>query len=353
MTVGSGNGGARVTTTTRPRVSLFVMGTSDGAYADLCEQVLFAERLGFDGAWLAERHFANGDLFCPVPTIVLGWLAGRTSRMRLGLAARVLPFHDPVAVAEEALTLDVLTGGRFDLGVARLSMDKESHEAFGVPIPEAAERFPRDLAVLRQALAGHVPGGADLPCTPAAVQSPLPLYVVANSPASQAYVAGLGLNSFVNGALIASDVADALRRFREIADAHGHDGAALDLPVNRFIYVGETRREAERVMAPAFERFMRERAPDLCEGLVRLYGKEALRWEWLSEHVCIAGDVEGCADRLQAFLEQSGTRHILATLNLISLPQDACVASMRRFAEAVIPRLQLPGAQPERKEIPT
>lgn len=350
MAVDSGNAGARATTT-RPRVSLFVMGTSDGAYADLCDQVLFAERLGFDGAWLAERHFANGDLFCPVPTVVLGWLAGRTSRIRLGLAARVLPFHDPIGVAEEALTLDVLTGGRFDLGVARLSMDKESHVAFGVSDTEAEERFPRDLAVLRQALAGHVPGHAALPCTPAPVQTPLPLYVVANRPASQAYVASLGLNSFVNGALAASGVADALRRFRAVADENGHDAGAIDLPVNRFIYVAENSQEAERVMAPAFERFMRERAPDLCEVLVRLYGEEALRWEWLSEHVCIAADADGCADRLQAFLEQSGTRHILATLNLITLPQAACVASMQRFAEAVIPRLQLTGAQPAWKEV--
>ncbi len=338
--------------TARPRMSLFVMGTADSTYHDLCQQVVEAERLGFDGAWLAERHFANGDLFCPSPIAVLGWLAARTTRMRLGLAARVLPFHDPVAVAEEALTLDVLTGGRFDLGVTRLSMDEDSHAVFGVTVEEAKAQFPDSLAILRQALCGHVPTRGDLPCTPAPVQDPHPpLYMVANSPDSQLLAASLGLHSFVNGALTVPGVAETLTCFRARAAEAGHDADALDIPVNRFIFVGRSCQEADEVMGPAFLRFMRERAPDLRDALVRLYGEDALSWEWLSAHVCIAGDADVCAGRLQDFLEQTGARHILATLNLITLDQTTCIASMRRFAEAVIPRLRLTSTQLLRKGV--
>jgi alkanesulfonate monooxygenase SsuD/methylene tetrahydromethanopterin reductase-like flavin-dependent oxidoreductase (luciferase family) len=328
---------------TRLRVSLFVMGTSDAGYVDLMQQVIEAEQLGFDGAWLAERHFRNGDLFCPAPMIVLGCLAARTSRMRLGLAACVLPFHNPVSVAEEALTLDVLSGGRFDLGVTRASMDKESHQVFEVSEEEASERFPQYLATLRQALAGHVPIRPDLPCTPVPVQLPHPpLYIVANSPASVERVARLGLNTFVNGALPLEGVASALTRFRALAAEAGHAAAALDVLVNRFVFVGRSSREAEQVMGPAFLRFMRERAPDLRDALLRLYGADALTWEWLSRNVCIAGDAKACASRLQELVERAGVQHILATLNLITLDQRTCVASMRRFAHEVLPRLALP-----------
>ena len=223
-----------------------------------------------------------------------------------------------------------------------MSMDKESHQVFDVSEEEASEHFPQYLATLRQALAGHVPPRSDLPCTPAPVQLPHPpLYVVANSPASVERVARLGLNTFVNGALPLEDVAATLARFRSLAVEAGHDANALDVPVNRFVCVGRSRREAEEVMGPAFLRFMQERAPDLRAALLRLYGNEALTWGWLSQHVCIAGNAAFCAHRLQELVERGGARHILATLNLITLDHRTCVASMRRFAEEVLPSLRL------------
>src|ERR1043165_5588448 len=100
------------------KFSGFLMGDRDGTYADMGDQVCEAESLGFHGVWLAERHFANGDLLWPSPMVAATYFAARTKRIRIGLAARILPFHHPLQVAEDAMTLDIISNGRFDLGLS-------------------------------------------------------------------------------------------------------------------------------------------------------------------------------------------------------------------------------------------
>src|SRR5262249_48059448 len=120
---------------------IFLMGDLTGSYHDMIAQVCRAEQLDFHRVWLGERHLANGDLLWPSPMVAASFLAARTQRIRIGLAARILPFHHPLQVAADALTLDVLTRGRFDLGLTRGSMDEQSHAAFGISHDEARQSF--------------------------------------------------------------------------------------------------------------------------------------------------------------------------------------------------------------------
>src|SRR5215212_2582851 len=113
------------------------MGDRTATYHDMADQVRLADELGFHGVWLAERHLANGDLLWPSPTVAAAYFAAQTRHIRIGLAARILPFHHPLQVASDALTLDVLSRGRFDLGLTRGSMDDATHAAFGVTRDEA------------------------------------------------------------------------------------------------------------------------------------------------------------------------------------------------------------------------
>src|SRR5262249_11448408 len=183
------------------KFGLFVMGTKDGAYIDIVDQVVEAEELGFDSVWLAERHFQHGDLLWPAPTVAAAYLAARTRRLRLGLAARILPLHNPVQVAEEAATLDQLSGDRLDLGLTRAGLDETFPQVFQAPLAEPRARFEEGLDILLRALSGErfQHQGAyyqfpEIQVTPRPRQRPHPpLYFVANSLDTIDYAAARGV----------------------------------------------------------------------------------------------------------------------------------------------------------------
>jgi alkanesulfonate monooxygenase SsuD/methylene tetrahydromethanopterin reductase-like flavin-dependent oxidoreductase (luciferase family) len=85
-------------------------------YQEALQQVLWAEQLGFDSVWFTEHHFSRHGIV-PASLTLLAYLAGVTTSIRLGTAVAVLPFHNPIRLAEEAAMVDVLSHGRLDLGV--------------------------------------------------------------------------------------------------------------------------------------------------------------------------------------------------------------------------------------------
>ena len=123
-------------------------GDSQG-YSDFIDYVCEAERLGFRSIFLVEHHF-TGHAQVSASLTLLSYLAARTRTIRLGTAVVVLPWHNPVLVAEEAATLDLLSGGRLDFGVGKGYRDYE-FSGFCVPIEEATERFDEAMAVIRKA----------------------------------------------------------------------------------------------------------------------------------------------------------------------------------------------------------
>src|SRR5256886_3978963 len=80
------------------------------------EQVVWTEELGFDSIWLTEPHFIDYGLSVS-PAVLAAAAAMRTRRVRIGLAAAILPFHDPVRLAEGLAIVDILSEGRLDVGV--------------------------------------------------------------------------------------------------------------------------------------------------------------------------------------------------------------------------------------------
>ncbi|HZT51885.1 MAG TPA: LLM class flavin-dependent oxidoreductase [Stellaceae bacterium] len=125
-------------------------GDSTG-YRDYIAYVTEAEKLGFDSVFIVEHHFTGfGQVSASLN--VLSYLAACTERIRLGTAVVVLPWHNPVLVAESAATLDLLSDGRFDFGVGKGYRDYE-FAGFCVPPAEATERFDEAMAVIRKAWA--------------------------------------------------------------------------------------------------------------------------------------------------------------------------------------------------------
>src|SRR5437867_4236241 len=103
------------------------------------EQMAWTEELGFDSLWLTEHHFIEYGLSVS-PAVLAAAAAMRTRRVRIGLAAAILPFHDPVRLAEELAMVDILSEGRMDVGVGRGNRPVE-FEGYRVPQIENRERF--------------------------------------------------------------------------------------------------------------------------------------------------------------------------------------------------------------------
>src|ERR1700758_4749161 len=110
-----------------------------------------AEPLGFDSLFALEHHF-TGYAMSPAPTQLLAYYAGRTRRIHFGTAAIVLPWHDPVRVAEQIALLDILCGGRCLFGFGRGAASVE-YEGFRIPMGEARPRFVEAAKIIVQALA--------------------------------------------------------------------------------------------------------------------------------------------------------------------------------------------------------
>jgi alkanesulfonate monooxygenase SsuD/methylene tetrahydromethanopterin reductase-like flavin-dependent oxidoreductase (luciferase family) len=157
-----------------------------------------AEVAGFDGVWFAEHHFITYGV-CPSAVTMAGYVLGATTRLRVGTAAAILSNRHPLALAEEAALLDAVSGGRFDLGVARgepwIDLD-----VFGTGLSRYADGLAESLDLLLAALDGRAAVKADgehfrfpdvamVPCP----TRPVPTWVAATTPSTMDIAAQRGL----------------------------------------------------------------------------------------------------------------------------------------------------------------
>jgi alkanesulfonate monooxygenase SsuD/methylene tetrahydromethanopterin reductase-like flavin-dependent oxidoreductase (luciferase family) len=161
-----------------------------------------AEPLGFDSIWAIEHHFTDYTM-CPDPVQFLTYMAGRTQRALLGTSVIVLPWHDPMRVAEQISMLDHLSGGRLILGLGR-GLARVEYDGFRIPQGEGRERFVEYAQLLLEGLErGWLAGGETLR-QPRRDIRPLPLksfrsrtYAAAVSPESMPIMAKLGVGLLV------------------------------------------------------------------------------------------------------------------------------------------------------------
>ena len=150
-------------------------------YHNFVEQVVYADKIGIDYAWMVEHHFVRHGGILPANFAFLSYLAARTERIRLGTGATVLPLNDPIRVAEQAATLDQLAKGRFDFGVGR-GFIRDEFDAFGIEMKESRARVEDGVELIKRAWSGRSidyagrfrPNIADLTVLPPVYQKPHP-----------------------------------------------------------------------------------------------------------------------------------------------------------------------------------
>jgi alkanesulfonate monooxygenase SsuD/methylene tetrahydromethanopterin reductase-like flavin-dependent oxidoreductase (luciferase family) len=202
----------------RPRFRLgfltHVQGRGDlaAAYRNAQELFVVADELGFDVGWVAQHHAPLGGGGLSSPWTFLSHAAALTKRIRLSTAITVLPLEDPLRLAEDVSVVDLLSGGRVEIGVGSGGSELE-FAAFGRDVDRKRELTSEGLAVLRAALANQEVGAPGFTIQPPAGDFSRRIWQGVFSQPGASYAAGAGSNLLLNRAAYGYDEpTDAVQR---------------------------------------------------------------------------------------------------------------------------------------------
>jgi alkanesulfonate monooxygenase SsuD/methylene tetrahydromethanopterin reductase-like flavin-dependent oxidoreductase (luciferase family) len=299
---------------------------------DHIEEAVEAEELGWDGYLVTEHHF-DGWTLVPQPNIFLTALAMRTSRIRLGHAVQVLPVHNPYYLAEQYGMLDILSGGRLEVGFGRGNFEYE-WDRYEPAHADAPALYEDNLALLKKALTStrFTHDGAHTVAQPASVyprplQDPLPVWEAASSLASIERVAGRGHNVFMHGV---ADGCERLEHYLAAADAAGYSASGANVAVVTRVICAPTDREAEV-----------------------LNQKNAAAMNWIHDARGIGPDSRadlakfGCVgspqtvrDSLTELIKGSGARRLILIVRLRGIAGETSRQTQQLLATEVFPHLR-------------
>ncbi len=307
--------------------------TSYEAYIDA---VIEAEALGYHGNFVVEHHFTGmGQVSASLN--LLTFLAARTSRIRLGTAVVVLPWHNPVLIAEQAATLDLLSGGRFDFGVGKGYRFSE-FEGFTIPIEEATERFDEAMTVIRTAWTtqgrfshhGKRWRFEDILVEPATVQDPHPpFWMAAGRPQSLRDAAEGGYNLLLDQFQTVEVALERLAVYRRALEGAEREWNPMGAAVARALYIAETPSQREAAVAARIRQltFMNAHGT-FRDGKAKSSMVSDQDLVKATEEGVLIGSPEEIIDRLHK-LREGGVGYVLLS------PQTE--GAMRIFAEKIMP----------------
>jgi alkanesulfonate monooxygenase SsuD/methylene tetrahydromethanopterin reductase-like flavin-dependent oxidoreductase (luciferase family) len=313
--------------------------TMGEGFHDFVEFNVEAEALGYCATFLVEHHFTGWNQVS-APLQLLTWLAARTTTLRLGTAVLVLPWHNPVLLAEQAAMLDLMSGGRLDFGIGKGYRHTE-FEGFCIPPEEAQARFDEALKIIVKAWTtrerfsheGRFSHFKNVVVEPPPKQTPHPpLWTGAGSPASIKRAAQCGHNLILDQFASAEMLGERIALFRAEATACGRRCDPTQVVVARDMCVVDNEREREA----AIERNNRthgrtlsvSRAPD------RAGGSHILAYAHTVEQQRDSPLI-GTPDEILAKLQTLS----VAGVEYVMLNAAGSRASLRRFAREVMPHV--------------
>ena len=323
--------------------------------ADLCEP------LGYDSIWGIEHHFTDYTM-CPDVLQFLSYMAGRTERIQLGSMVVVLPWHDPLRVAEQFSMLDHLSGGRAVVGVGR-GLARVEFEGFKLDMTESRTRFAESTRLLVDALENGVAEfDGELIKQPRVDVRPKPFksfqgrtYAAAVSPESSLALAQLGLGMLIIPQKPWSEVEDELKAYREIFQEINGSPAPPPIVVGfTFCHEDEDRalEMAKEYIGNYWESIMDhyEFHSDHLKTTkgYEYYGKFTEKIEQYGDqdvmdfflNLQVWGTPDQCYDKIMSTRGRTGSESFLAAFSYGGMPYDEVEKSMRLFAKEVLPRLK-------------
>ncbi|MBB5956880.1 alkanesulfonate monooxygenase SsuD/methylene tetrahydromethanopterin reductase-like flavin-dependent oxidoreductase (luciferase family) [Saccharothrix tamanrassetensis] len=298
----------------------------------IVEQAVVAEEAGFTGVAIGEHHFTK--YIVSAPELLLATIAERTTTLRLSTGVTLLAHHDPVRVAEELAMLDVLSGGRAEMIVAR-GVSQRTDLAFGVR-DDLRERFDENLRLLLRLLADpHVTWTGrfrsplvDVTTTPRPLQRPRPpVWIGSGSAVSADLAVELGLPLMLPSTLRDPSTHRAVvERYRTAMDGRGR----VALPSH--VFVAPTASEARGTWRPHLEAYARFADPWRGDGDADVAA--------LMDGAAVCGDPVEVTDRLNHLGELLGLDAQLVMVDIGGLPHSAVLDTIRLFGAEVLPNLK-------------
>ena len=241
--------------------------TSSQGFRDFIDNNVEAEALGYYSTFLVEHHFTGfGQVSASLN--LLTWLGARTRHLRLGTAVLVLPWHNPVLLAEQAATLDLLSGGRLDFGIGKGYRWNE-FAGFCVPMEEADERFEEVLDVITKAFVSETPFSHrgkywqydNIVVEPPTAQKPHPpFWMGAGSPNSVRQVAERGYNMLLGQHSLAEEILGQVAQFKEEVEARGRLFSPMEVAVARAVHFAKNAADKEAAIERRYQGHMRVNA---------------------------------------------------------------------------------------------
>jgi len=340
-------------------------GRSDAAVIDEHMQLGdLAEPLGFDSLFALEHHF-TGYAMSPSPLQFLSYYAARTKRIQLGTAVIVIPWHDPIRIAEQIALLDVMCGGRCIFGFGRGAARVE-YDGFRIPMDEARPRFKEGLDVIRLGLTqDNFEYNGQFHTIPRTAIRPRPIshperrfYGSANSPESAKLLATAGLGLLIVMHNEWSKAAHEVYEFQKMATEAGHETKPPIILTN--IACADTRAEAQDRAVTWLGRkwdsvdnhyrfsdggLSSVKGYEAYDRIGRTYAKmndQSYRQRMTDTYVRIqiVGTPDDCIEQVAELRKLTGLDHLVCEFSYGGLPHDESELNMRLFAEKVRPVLQ-------------
>jgi len=317
---------------------------SGQGFRDFVDYNVEAEALGYASSFLVEHHFTGfGQISASLN--LLTYVAARTSTLRLGTAVIVLPWHNPVLLAEQAATIDLLSGGRLEFGVGKGYRHNE-FASFCIPMAEADERFEEGLALIvkswtsdqRFSHHGKFWNFDDIIVEPPTRQKPHPpIWMAAGQPDSIRKVARRGakllLDQFASTAL----TIERFNIYKAEVEACGRRFDANDVGVCRAFYVAKN--ADDKLKAVEARLANQQRTSGLAAGPAGTAKSSMLSFDHTLD---AAGEsaMYGTPDEIAAKLD---TLRAAGVARMLLNGPAGSLSNLRRFAHEVMPAY---GAQP-------
>jgi luciferase family oxidoreductase group 1 len=310
-----------------------------------------AETLGFRSCWLAEHHFSTyGYLSRPVQLAT--YIAGKTTRLRVGTAVIVVPLHHPLVVAEEIATLDQLSGGRLDVGLGR-GYQQYEFQRFGFELDEGRKRWDESIDIIFKALEGkpftYEGKHFKLPETsvfPQPVQKPHPpVWITAQSPYAVEAAVKRGFNVLTGGfGVPVSQLHDYGKLFdKVVADVKPKQRPRIS--VQRPVYVTDNEADVRDAVEHARWNMrvtlsLRHQKERVEKGVaIPIPGEKEPDVDTLLEHMFVIGTPDACIRQIKRLQEQVGITHFNCNFWFGDLEHKRVLRSMERFSKEVMPAI--------------
>lgn len=315
-------------------------------YPEALEEVQLGEELGFDSVWMEEHHGLK-DHYWPSPLMVLAGFATRTERLELGTDVLVLPFYQPAKIAEDAAMLDVISGGRFTLGVA-IGYRPDEFSMFQVPMERRGARFVEQIGIIRRLWAEDSVDfegeffrlqGARIEPKPTRAGG-VPIWIGAWGPLGMKRAAQLA-DAWVPGPTANLEkLLSARGIYHQELRAIGKEPSAVPAPLTREVVIAETE---ERARELAERHLMVNYREEYGGGTWNhpLIGKEDAtpfdRLETVARDRFVIGTPDRCVEQIRHFRQTFGVDHFICRLYFPGMPHDHIMQELRLLASEVLP----------------